>query len=410
MQKREFVLIYIVSLVVFTFIILVLVLLLLLIETRIVKKGDRTIVINNDTENPIITSMGTTLLNTLVKHQIYIPSACGGSGSCGQCTCRVVEGGGDILPTELPHLSRQEKAKQYRLTCQLKVRSDMKIEIPPEIFSIQKYAGTVISNKNIGAFIKELIIEVDEPVEFEAGQYMQIDIPEYELSFKEFQIDEIFKPDWDRYNFWEYNASNDEPIYRAYSLANEPAENRRLTFTIRIATPPADAKNAPPGIGSAFLFRLQPGDEVTMSGPYGDFKIRETTNEMCFIGGGAGMAPLRSQIRDQLMRVKTRRKMTYWYGARSRKEMLYDKELRELDEQYENFSYHVALSEPLPEDEWEGFVGFIHHAAYESLNTYEDPSEIEYYLCGPPMMIAAVLKMVDSLGVDPVMIQYDEFS
>jgi len=404
-------LIYITSLAVFTFIILVLVLMLLFIEAKIVKKGDRTIEINNDPDNTLVVPMGTTLLKALVKNKIYLPSACGGSGSCGQCTCRVVEGGGDILPTELPHLSRQDKAENIRLSCQLKARSDMKIEIPPEIFSIKKYSGTVTSNKNIGAYIKELIIETNEPVEFEAGQYMQIDIPEYQLSFSDFDIDDAFKPDWDRFNLWELAAENDEPLYRAYSLANEPAENRRLIFTVRIATPPPDAKNAPPGIGSSYLFSVKPGDEMTFSGPFGDFKITETSREMCFIGGGAGMAPLRSQIRDQLMHNKTDRKMTYWYGARSRKEMLYDKELRELDDQHDHFSYFVALSEPLPEDEWDGFTGFIHQAAYENyLKDHDDPSEIEYYLCGPPVMIAAVRNMLDSLGVEPDMIEYDEFS
>lgn len=403
--------IYIVSIAVFTFVILVLVSMLLFIEAKIVKKGDRTIVINDDPENALVVPMGTSLLSALVKNEIYLPSACGGAGSCGLCTCRVVEGGGDILPTELPHLSREDKANNIRLSCQLKVRSDMKIEIPPEIFSIKKYNGTVTSNKNIGAYIKELIIEVEEAVEFQAGQYMQIDIPEYTLSFSDFDIDDIFKPDWDRFNLWELTASNDEPLYRAYSLANEPAENKRLIFTVRIAIPPGDAPNAPPGVGSSYLFGLKAGDTVTLSGPFGDFIVNETDREMCFIGGGAGMAPLRSQIRDQLLRLKTTRKITYWYGARSRKEMLYDKELRELDDEHDNFSYHVALSDPLPEDEWDGLTGFIHQAAHEQyLDQHEDPSEIEYYLCGPPVMIAAVLKMVDDLGVEPDMIEYDEFS
>lgn len=403
--------IYITSLAVFTSIILVLVLMLLFIEAKIVKKGDRTIIINEDENSALVVPMGTNLLNALVRNEIYLPSACGGSGSCGLCTCRVTEGGGDILPTELPHLSRQDKAENIRLSCQLKVRSDMKIEIPPEIFSIKKYNGVVVSNRNIGAYIKELIVEVDEPVEFEAGQYMQIDIPEYELSFSDFDIDDIFKPDWERFSFFELTAANDEPVYRAYSLANEPAENQRLMFTIRIAAPPPDAKNAPPGIGSSYLFALKPDDPVTLSGPFGDFKVTETDREMCFIGGGAGMAPLRSQIRDQLLRLKTGRTMTYWYGARSRKEMLYDKELRAFDDKNENFSYFVALSEPLPEDNWEGLTGFIHQAAYENyLKDHDDPSEIEYYLCGPPIMIDAVRKMLDSLGVEPEMIQYDEFS
>jgi Na+-transporting NADH:ubiquinone oxidoreductase subunit F len=404
-------LIYIASLIVFTTVILILVFILLFIEAKIVKKGDKKIVINDSEENTIIASTGTTLLNALVKNEIYLPSACGGSGSCGQCKCKVEEGGGDILPTELPHLDRSEKAGNIRLSCQLKVRSDMKIEIPPEIFSIKKYSGTVVSNRNIGAFIKELIIEVDEPVDFEAGQYMQIDVPEYKLSFTTFDIEDVFKPDWDRYNLWELTSENDEPLYRAYSMANEPAEKQRLIFTIRIATPPLDAKNAPPGIGSSYLFSLKPGDKTTLSGPFGDFRVTENGREMCFIGGGAGMAPLRSQIRDQLLRLKTDRVITYWYGARSRKEMLYDQELRDLDKQHDNFTYRVALSEPLPEDNWDDLTGFIHLAAKNNyLENHTDPSEIEFYLCGPPVMITVTLKMIDDLGVDPEMIKYDEFS
>jgi len=404
-------LIYFVSLTVFTAIILLLVLLLLLIETKVIRKGDRHIIVNGERENPLTVPMGTSLLGALVSNAIYLPSACGGSGSCGQCRCRVVHGGGDILPTELPHLTRQEKKENIRLACQLKVRSDMEIEIPPEIFSIKKYAGTVASNKNIGTFIKELVIALDDPVEFQAGQYMQIDIPEYALSFSEFDIDPIFRDSWDQFELWQLKARNDEPIYRAYSLANPPAENRRLVFTVRIATPPREPKGVPPGIGSSYIFSLKPGDKVTLSGPYGDFLVKESDQEMCFLGGGAGMAPLRSQILDQLLRVKTDRKITYWYGARNRREMLYDEELRKLDEQFDNFSYYVALSEPMADDVWDGLTGFIHQCAHdEHLYPHSDPSEIEYYLCGPPIMIEVTLEMIDSLGVELDMIAFDEFS
>lgn len=407
--------IYLVSLAVFTSVILALVLLLLFIETRVIQKGDRQIVINADEENALTVPMGTSLLSALVANEIYLPSACGGSGSCGQCRCRVVHGGGDILPTELPHLTRHEKAQNVRLACQLKIRNDMAIEIPPEIFSIKKYAGTVASNRNIGTFIKELVIDLDEPIAFEAGQYIQIDIPPYKVSFADFDIDEVFCPAWDQFNLWKHEAENDEPVYRAYSLANPPYENRRLAFTIRIATPPPDAPNAPPGIGSSYIFSLKSGDRVTLSGPFGDFMIPGEENrrapEMCFLGGGAGMAPLRSQIYDQLLRVKTQRTVTFWYGARNRKEMLYDAEFRELDRRFSNFTYNVALSDPRADDMWEGMTGFVHQCAHDHyLHSHPDPTEIEYYLCGPPIMIEVTLQMLDSIGVESEMIAYDEFS
>jgi len=402
--------IYLVSLTVFTTVILTLVLLLLFIEAKVVPKGDRRIVINGDGEKALTVPMGASLLKALVDNTVFLPSACGGSGSCGQCRCRVLKGGGDILPTELPHLTRREKQEHVRLACQLKIREDMAIEIPPEIFSIRKYPGTVASNRNIGTFIKELVIALSEPIEFQAGQYMQIDAPAYDLSFTAFEIDPVFRDEWDRLGLPSLRAVNPEPIYRAYSLANPPSEDRRLAFTIRIATPPLDAKGAPPGVGSSYIFSLKAGDPVTLSGPYGDFRVKETDREMCFLGGGAGMAPLRSQIRDQLLRWHTGRKITFWYGARSRKEMLYDAEFRELENRFPNFSYEVALSEPLPGDGWDGLTGFIHQCAHDQyLESHPDPAEIEYYLCGPPVMIAAALAMIDNLGVEPEMIAFDEF-
>ena len=403
--------IYLVSLGVFSGIILVLVLLLLFVETKIVQKGDRKIVINEDEEHPLTVPMGTNLLSALNKNSIYLPSACGGSGSCGLCKCKVLEGGGEIVPTELPHLSRQEKAEHIRLSCQLKIREDLKIEIPPEIFSIKKFAGTVASNKSIGTFIKELVVDLDEPVEFDAGIYMQIDIPEYAVSFSEFQIEEPYKATWDYYNLWALTAANDEPVFRAYSAANPPSDNQQMMFNVRIATPPPDMPDAPPGIGSSYIFSLKPGDRVTMSGPFGEFKVRESEREMCFVGGGAGMAPMRSHLRHQLLSRHTRRPATFWYGARNRMEMLYDDEFRELDREFDNFSYYVALSDPLPDDEWDGMVGFIHQCLLDRyLRDHPDPTEVEYYLCGPPPMIAAMKSMLDSLGVEPEMIAYDEFS
>ncbi len=403
--------IYLISLGVFTGIILVLVLLLLFVEAKIVQKGDRKIVINEDEENPLTVPMGTNLLSALNQHSIYLPSACGGSGSCGLCKCKVLAGGGEIVPTELPHLSRQEKADNIRLSCQLKIRQDLKIEIPPEIFSIKKFTGTVASNKNIGTFIKELVVDMDEPVEFNAGIYMQIDIPEYVISFSDFQIEEPYKATWDYYNLWNLKAVNEEPVFRAYSAANPPADNKRMIFNVRIATPPPDAPDAPPGVGSSYIFSLKPGERVTMSGPFGEFLARDTDREMCFVGGGAGMAPMRSHLRHQLLTLDTDRKITFWYGARNRMEMLYDDEFQKLDQEFENFSYYVALSDPLPDDEWEGLVGFIHQCLHDNyLQAHPDPSEVEYYLCGPPPMIAAMKNMLDSLGVEPEMIMYDEFS
>ncbi len=404
--------IYFISTTVFSSVILVLVAILLLMEAKLVKKGDCKIVINDDYEKSIRVPGGITLLSALLGNKILLPSACGGGGSCGTCKCRVSDGNRGVLPTELPHLSRKERKENIRLACQLKVKEDLKIRIPDEIFSIRKFHATVISNRNVASFIKELVVELDpgQAVEFKAGAYMQIDIPEYEASFSDFAIEEKFRPVWDRFNLWGLKAKSSEPVFRAYSLANPPSEKGILKFTIRIATPPPGAAEALPGIGSSYAFNLKKGDRVTLSGAYGEFFVKNTDREMCFVGGGAGMAPMRSQIRNQLIDVKTKRKMTFWYGARSKSEMFYDEEFKELEQNSSNFSYYVALSDPQPEDNWSGLTGFIHNCLYNHyLSKHTDPTEIEYYLCGPPPMLDAIIKMLDGLGVEPEMIAYDKF-
>jgi Na+-transporting NADH:ubiquinone oxidoreductase subunit F len=404
-------LIYIVSTIVFSGVIMVLVSLLLLVEARVVKKGDNRIVINADDDKTIQAPSGSTLLSALSSNGILIPSACGGKGTCGTCKCQVPEGGGDLLPTEVGHISRREKSAHIRLACQLKVRQDMQVQIPEAFFNIKKYQAVVLSNQNVATFIKELVLQLEggERLDFKAGAYIQIDIPEYEAVFETFQVEDVYRSAWDQFKLWELKAANVEPVFRAYSLANPPAEGDVLKFTIRIATPPPGAA-APPGIGSSYVFQLKPGDRVTLSGPYGDFFVKETRREICFIGGGAGMAPMRSHILHQLEGESTDRRITFWYGARSCQEMFYDEEFRALEAKHPNFSYHVALSEPQPEDHWDGLVGFIHQCLLETyLDRHEDPTEIEYYLCGPPPMIEAVNRMLYDLGVEDEMIAYDKF-
>ncbi len=404
--------VYVVSFSVFTSIIMTLVLFLLLLEARVVPRGKASLVINDDPDKAVEAPLGTTLLSALSAAGIYLPSACGGGGSCGQCRCRVEEGGGDIQPTELSHLSRQEKKDQIRLAYQLKVRQDMRLRLPEYVLSIKKYSATVVSNHNVATFIKELVVELDkgETLDFKAGQYMQIDIPEYELCFNSFDVADRYLAAWEKFNFLDLCVATDEPVFRAYSLANPPYEEK-LRFTVRIATPPPGREDLPPGVGSSYVFDLKPGDRITLSGPYGDFLVDEDSRrEMCFVGGGAGMAPMRSHILHQLNGLGTSRRITFWYGARSRQEMFYDEEFRDLAERFDNFSYYVALSEPETEDNWTGLTGFIHECLYEEyLKDHDDPAEIEYYLCGPPPMIAALEKMLDDLGVDRDMIAYDEF-
>lgn len=403
--------IYLISLCVFTGVTLALVAMLLFVESKVVQKGDNKVIINNDEDKSITVSGGSTLLSGLLGEGILLPSACGGGGTCGMCKCKVTEGGGDVLPTELSHLSRQERQDGVRLACQMKVKNDLKVEIPDEIFSIKKFHATVVSNDNVATFIKELILKVDpdEEFEFDAGHYIQIDIPEYQLTFEDFDVENTYVDDWDNYQLWNIRAESDEPIFRAYSLANPPYE-KEPRLTVRIATPPSDKPDAPPGLGSSYIFNLKAGDKVTFSGPYGDFFVKDTNREMCFIGGGAGMAPMRCHILHQLNTVKTDRKATFWYGARSKREMFYDEDFKGLDAANPNFTYHVALSDPLPEDNWEGLTGFIHNALYETyIKHHEDPTEIEYYLCGPPMMIDSVIDMLHDQGVEDDMIHYDKF-
>lgn len=404
--------IYFISLSVFLGVILVLVGLLLFVESRLVVKGKRQIVINEDPDKSISVTVGKTLLNALGDHQIYLPSACGGKGTCGTCKCKVIDGGGDILPTELSLVNRKERLAQLRLACQVKVKQDMAIRIPEDIFNIRKYQATVVSNENVATFIKELVLKLDEgqSLKFQAGNYIQIDIPEYQTEFKTFSVAEKFKSAWKQYNLLTLTAKSEEAVDRAYSLANPPVEAEPLMLTVRIATPPPDHEEAPPGVGSSYVFSLKPDDRITLSGPYGDFLDKGTDREMCFIGGGAGMAPLRSHIRQQLLGIHTQRKITYWYGARSLQELFYDAEFKSLDAQFSNFSYYAALSKPLPEDNWQGPVGYIHQVAYDNyLKQHPDPTEIEYYLCGPPPMVAAVEEMVYDLGVESEMVAYDKF-
>jgi len=400
------------STLVFSGIIFLLILVLAFVESKVAKKGDCKILINDEKE-PLVVGGGGNLLTILSNNKIFLPSACGGGGTCAMCKCQILEGGGDILPTETGLISRGEQKEHYRLACQVKIRQDMKIRIPDEVFKIQKYDCTVRSNENVATFIKELVLELPkgQTLDFEAGGYIQIDIPPYKLSYKEFDIQQEYHPDWDKYRLWDLKAENDEPIFRAYSMASHPAENDIVMLNVRIATPPPRDMHLPPGKASSYIFNLKPGDKVVVSGPYGEFFIKDTKREMIYIGGGAGMAPMRSHLFHLFHTLKTRdRKVGFWYGARSVREMFYDKEFKEIAANFPNFSYNVALSEPFPEDNWTGPTGFIHNAVLEHyLKNHEEPEEIEYYLCGPPMMIDAVQKMLDSLGVPEEMIAFDSF-
>ncbi len=406
--------IYLVSLAVFSSIILILVGLLLLVEAKVVKKDACVITINDDEDKSLKVPGGTTLLAALADNKIFLPSACGGGGTCGTCKCVVEDGGRGLLPTELAHLTRKEKQQNVRLSCQIKVKENLKIRLAEEIFNAKKYNATVISNDNVATFIKELILKLDpgEELKFKAGAFIQIDIPEHQLAYSEFRVRvaERFRPDWDAFNLWGLRSKTEEDIFRAYSLANPPSEKDVLRFTIRIATPPPGVSEAPPGIGSSYIFNLKPGDRVTLSGPYGEFFTKETDREMCFVGGGAGMAPLRSHIFHQLNTLNTKRKITFWYGARSKLELFFEEEFRGLEKKYENFSFYIALSQPKEENHWEGMSGYIHQCLFDNyLNQHEDPTEIEYYLCGPPVMIDSIEDMLDSLGVEQEMIAYDKF-
>ena len=401
-----------ISILVFTLTILVLVSILMFAASKLVRQEDCKIIINEDEEKSPTVKAGGMLLNVLADKGIYLASACGGAGTCAMCKCQILEGGGAILPTETSLLSRKEAKDHWRLSCQVKVKHDMKIKVPEEVFGIKKYNCTVRSNDNVATFIKELIFDVEEgkTIEFKAGQYIQIDIPPYHADFKDFDVEKQYRDDWDRFNLWQYHVTNEDDIFRAFSMANHPAEGNRVMLNVRIATPPPHKPDAPPGIASSYMFKLKPGEKATVSGPYGEFLIRDTDREKIYVGGGAGMAPMRSHLFHQFRTLKTNKKISFWYGARSVKEMFYDDEFKAIARDFPNFTYRVALSAPLPEDDWKGPEGFIHQVVHDQyLAKHPEPEECEYYLCGPPMMIDAVTNMLHDLGVDDEMISFDIF-
>lgn len=403
--------VYFISIAVFLLIIMTLVSILYLVEKNVIGTSDCLVLINGDQEKSPTVSSGTNLLSALSNTGIFLPSACGGGGTCAMCKVEVLEGGGDVLPTELPHLSIAERKSCVRLGCQVKVKNDVKIKVPDEIFSIKKFECEVVSNENVATFIKELRLKLPEglDMDFKAGGYIQLYIPPFNTQFNNFIVEDEYKEDWDKFKLWDINASNDVELFRAYSMANYPAEKGIIMLNVRIATPPPGT-NFPPGIGSSYIFDLKPGDKIDVSGPFGEFFVQETQREMCFVGGGAGMAPMRSHIFDQLKTLDTNRKTTFWYGARSAREMFYDDEFKMLEKKHENFSYHVALSDPLKEDNWNGLTGFIHNALFDNyLANHEDPTEIEYYLCGPPIMLKCMMEMLDNIGVEREMIRFDDF-
>jgi len=396
----------------FCAIILSLVWVVLSAKARLVATGDVTITINDDPDAAIVTPAGGTLLGTLANSKIFIPSACGGKGSCGVCKVKVKSGGGSLLTTEENWISRGEAKEGCRLSCQVKVKNNMSIEIPAEVFSVKKWRCKVRSNENVATFIKELVLELPEgeSVPFRAGGYIQIECPPHHVKYKDFDVQEEYRPDWDKFNIWQYESKVDESVTRAYSMANYPEEYGIIMLNVRVATPPPRTQGIPPGIMSSYIFSLKPGDEVTISGPFGEFFAHETKREMCFIGGGAGMAPMRSHIFDQFRRIHTDRKVTFWYGARSLREMFYVEDFDAIQAENPNFTWHTALSEPLPEDNWTGYTGFIHQVLLDNyLKNHPAPEDVEYYLCGPPMMLAAVTNMLHDLGVEDEMIEYDDF-
>ena len=405
-----------ISIAVFLLVTLILVSILLFAKQKLTPSGEVTIDIN-DGNQKLVVEPGNTLLGTLGAAKIFLPSACGGGGTCAMCKCQVLDGAGSILPTEVDYFTRKEAQTNWRLACQVKVKEDMSMSIPQEILGIQKWDCEVVSNGNVATFIKEFVVKLPdgEILDFKSGGYIQIDVPKIEVDFKDMDIEEEYRGDWDQMKLWDLKMKNPEPTYRAYSMANHPAEGNIVMLNIRIATPPFDRvkagwMNVNPGICSSFIFSRKPGDKVTISGPYGEFFIKETNNEMMFIGGGAGMAPMRSHIFDLFHTAKTGRKATFWYGARSLKEVFYADQFDAIAAKFPNFEWHLALSEPQPEDNWEGPTGFIHQVIYDNyLANHDEPEDIEFYICGPPMMNSAVTSMLYDLGVPDEMVDFDDF-
>ena len=403
------------SIAVFLVVVLIPVTILVFVRKKLAPQGKVKININDEKE--IEVEPGNSLLATLANEQIFLPSACGGGGSCGMCRCQVLEGGGTILPTETGFFSRKEQQNNWRLGCQVKVREDMKIHINPQIFGIKKWECEVVSNRNVATFIKEFVVKLPEGehLKFLSGGYIQIDVPAIDVNYKDIDVDEEYRADWEKFGMFDLVMHNPEPQFRAYSMASYPAEDNILMLNVRIAAPPFDRVNGGfmkvnPGVCSSYIYSLKPGDKVTISGPYGEFHIKDTKREILFIGGGAGMAAMRSHILDLFLTKHTDRKVSYWYGGRSLRELFYIDDFRKIEEENPNFKFNIALSAPLPEDNWTGYVGNIHEVLLENyLKNHSEPEEIEYYLCGPPMMTAAVLKMLDSLGVPKEMISFDDF-
>ena len=404
-----------ISIGVFLFVILLLVVMLLYARYKLTPQGDVKLQVN-DKEYTV--SPGSTILSTLSGNEIFLPSACGGGGTCGMCKCQVLEGGGSILPTETGFFTRKEQQQHWRLGCQVKIREDMKIQIPEEVMGIKKWECEVVSNHNVATFIKEFVVKLPEgeKLNFKSGGYIQIDVPRLEVDFsKDIDVEERFRDEWDKYKMWDLHMKNSEETYRAYSMANHPAEGNIVMLNIRIATPPWDVshgrfKNVNPGVCSSYIFSRKPGDKVMVSGPYGEFFIKDTKREMIYVGGGAGMAPMRSHIFHLFHTLKTNRKVSYWYGARSKREIFYEDHFRDIEKKFPNFTFNIALSEPKEEDNWDGYTGFIHQVLYDNyLRYHEEPEEVEYYMCGPPQMNDAVNKLLYDLGVPDEMIDFDDF-
>lgn len=403
------------SIVVFLGIILLLVSMLLYAKSKLTAGGTVKIRINEEKELEV--APGSSLLSTLSQEKIFLPSACGGGGTCGMCRCQVVSGGGSILPTELGFFNRRQVNDNWRLGCQVKIREDLEIHVPEEVMGIKKWECEVVSNRNVATYIKEFVVKLPpgEELRFKSGGYIQIDVPKYDMTFRDIDVEEQFRDEWDKNKIWNLAMSNKEETFRAYSMANHPAEGNIVMLNIRIATPPWDRsagafKNVPPGICSSFIFSRKPGDKVVVSGPYGEFFIKDTNREMIYIGGGAGMAPLRSHIFHLFHTLKSNRKVSYWYGARSKREVFYEQDFRKIEKEFPNFKFNIALSEPVAEDNWTGYTGFIHQVLYdEYLSKHEAPEDVEYYLCGPPMMNDAVQKMLYNLGVPDEMVDFDDF-